>query len=463
MTRKLKILIVLHLLCNWISAQNIVGSFSLLSNQTIKLEGFKGLKTYPIANTKTDDKGNFKLNYFKADHGIGYLVSKESKKYLVILNGEDLEIKGASLDSIESIRILKGQENLLFGQYAQEHPKREQALSAWEYLEKIYTLDSLFLEQEITKRAIMLEKQRIKDQDSLFLARLPNGSYVTWYIPVRKLVSSVAKLVEYNSNEIPSVIASFRTLDYTSPKLYNSGLFKDAIDSHFWLLENSGVSIDSIFTEMQISIDTMVENLITDEKILNEVTHYLFNLLEQHSLFQASEHLALNVLNKSGFILDDNVAKQLETYRAMKIGVIAPDIKFKNFYAYNKSNHLPKFLSEFKSKFTLVFFGASWCQKCNEDLPKIARLYSKWKAKGVEIIFVSLDEENADFISSVKNFPFISICDLNKWGGEIVKNYHVFTIPSMYLLDSKREILLRPNSVEQMDAWIDWFLVKGHK
>jgi hypothetical protein len=43
-----------------IIAQNISGNLSLLANQSIKLEGFKGLKTYPISNSTIDDKGNFK-------------------------------------------------------------------------------------------------------------------------------------------------------------------------------------------------------------------------------------------------------------------------------------------------------------------------------------------------------------------------------------------------------------------
>jgi len=41
----------------------------------------------------------------------------------------------------------------------------------------------------------------------------------------------------------------------------------------------------------------MVENLVKDEKKLNEITDYLFKLLEQRSLFGASEYLALKVLN----------------------------------------------------------------------------------------------------------------------------------------------------------------------
>ena len=43
----------------------------------------------------------------------------------------------------------------------------------------------------------------------------------------------------------------------------------------------------------------------------------------------------------------------------------------------------------------------------------------------------------------------------------VVKSYHVFATPAIYLLNNKREILLCPNSVNQLDAWIDWYFVQG--
>jgi len=61
-----------------------------------------------------------------------------------------------------------------------------------------------------------------------------------------------------------------------------------------------------------------------------------------------------------------------------------------------------------------------------------------------------------------KEFAFISTCDFKKWGDQIVKDYYVFGTPTMFLLDEKRKILLRPNSVKQMDAWVDWYLVQGN-
>ena len=61
------------------NAQSITGNFSLLSNQQIKLEGFSGLKTYPISTASIDGKGNFKLSYAKEDFGVAYLISSDEK------------------------------------------------------------------------------------------------------------------------------------------------------------------------------------------------------------------------------------------------------------------------------------------------------------------------------------------------------------------------------------------------
>lgn len=458
------LLICFILLSSSAFSQSISGNLKLSTNQEIKLEGFIGIKNYPISSTKIDENGNFKLSYSKADYGVGYLMSADEKPLFVILSGENLEIVGEALSYTETIKVTKGQENQWFEQYAQEHPRREQALSAWIYLEKIYSLDSLFAVQATPSKAIQEEKQRIKEEDAAFLESLPNDSYVKWFLPTRKLVSSVSTVAQYRTEEIPATFDAFRALDYTDQRLYKSGLFKDAIDNHFWLLENSGRSLDLVFIEMKLSIDAMFEKLVLDEAKLNEVTDYLFDLLERHSLFQTSEYLAIKALNETSCTINSDLAKQLETYRAMKKGNTAPDIDFNGAYfapGYAAGN-FPKKLSALKTKYTVVVFGASWCPKCTEELPEIAKHYSKWKAQGVEVVFVSLDEDEKLFKSFAGVFPFISICDFKKWNSPIVNSYYVFGTPTMFLLDEKREILLRPNSVKQMEAWVDWYLVQGN-
>ena len=442
-----------------IFSQSISGGFYNLSNQSIKLEGFTGLKTYAISSTTSDEKGNFYIIYSKADYGVGYLISSDNKPLFVILSGENIEILGNALNYPETIKVTKGQENLFFEQYAKEHPRREQALSAWNYLEKIYISDSLFSSQKIPSQAIQEEKLRIKNEDEAFLEILPKDSYVKWFLTTRKLVSSIYTIAQYRPEEIPETIDAFRKLDYSDQRLYKSGLFKDAIESHFWLLENSGNSLDNVFKEMKLSIDAMFVKLATNEKIFNEVTDYLFDLLEKHSLFQASEYLALKVLNEGSCTINSDLANQLETYRAMKKGNIAPDIVFERSNFIGTTKILNK-LSDIKSKYTVVVFGASWCPKCNEELPEITKLYDKWKLNGVEVVFVALEEDKKAFINFAKTFPFPSYSDNKKWESKIVKDYYVFSTPTMFLIDNKREIILRPNSVKQMDAWVDYYLKK---
>ncbi len=218
--------------------------------------------------------------------------------------------------------------------------------------------------------------------------------------------------------------------------------------------------ISSAIAAFNISIDHMIENLTSDEEKLNEITDYLFNLLERRSLFGASEYMALKVLNQVSCTIDDKLAWQLESYRAMKTGYIAPDFTFGEDVlapGYGPAD-FPEKLSDLKSDYILVVFGASWCPQCTQELPEIARHYSRWESHGVEEVFVSLDEDTHSFRNFSGDFSFISICDYKEWNSPVAEAYFVFGVPMMYLLDSKREILLRPNSVKQMDAWVDWVL-----
>jgi thiol-disulfide isomerase/thioredoxin len=464
MKNRISIFLISLIFGTILSAQNITGKLSLLVNQTIQLEGFNGLKTYPISTSTIDEKGNFKLTYSKADYGVGYLLSADEKPLFVILSGEEIELVGKALSSPESIKITKGLENRLFEKYAQEHPRREQALSAWIYLEKIYTRDSLFAVQKRPSKNIQVEKERIKNEDVVFLAKLPKDSYVSWFLPMRKLVSSVSTVAQYRPEEIPSTILAFRNIDYTDQLLYKSGLFKDAIENHFWLLENSGKPLDSVFIEMRISIDAMMVYLVKDDRKLNEVTNFLFDLLERHSLFQASEYLAIKVLNETSCTIDSDLSRQLESYRAMKKGNIAPEIAFENNTYLNglKQTQFINLASQ-KTPYTLIVFGASWCPKCTEELPKIIQNYIKWRNLGVEVVYVSLDTEQAVFEQTVVIYPFFTYCDFKKWDSKVVQDYYVFGTPTMYLLDNNREILLRPNSATQVDAWVNWYLVQGNK
>ncbi|MEI7423936.1 MAG: TlpA disulfide reductase family protein [Prolixibacteraceae bacterium] len=457
-TANVFILLIISILSVNVSAQHtLTGNFPLLAGQQVRLVGFEGFGIYTIDSASVSEKGFLKLTYTDKDRGMGYLAAEDKKAYFVVLANEDIQLKGEILSVPDSVVTLSGKENQLFVQYATEHAKREQALSAWVYLQNIYGGDSFFAKQKSVQSGIIKEMLRLKQEDFDLLNNLDANTYIRWYLPVRKLVSSVSTVAQYRTKEIPAAITAFRNMDYTDQRLYKSGLYKDVVDSHFWLLENMGQPLDTVFKELHVSIDFMLANLSKSENRLNEITKYLFHLLESRSLYRASEYLAIKVLTQNSCVVNADLAKQLESYRAMKTGNTAPDIVF-NGEVVNGGEVIqtPQHLSDIQADYKVVIFGASWCPKCAEELSQLLPLFGKWKSKGVEVVFISLDTDKAAFKNFAGAFPFMSWCNYQKWDSQSAKDYYVFATPTLFLLDRHQKILLRPNSVMQVDAWVDY-------
>lgn len=451
--------LLLFVLCTY-SQNSITGVFPFLEGQHLRLMGFNGFNSYIIDSTMVSQQGRFKLNYKDAKRGMGYLsTTTNNNSYFVVLSSEDIRLQGENLSALDDIAVLQGEENKLFVEYAIAHPKRESALHAWRFLQKLYQTEDLFPKQTQTRQDIEAEIQRLRYVENEFLKKIDTSNYVSWYLPIRKLVSAVPRIAKYQTDHIPNTLEAFRDISYGSDWFYRSGLLKDTIENHFWLLENMGATSETVFKEMCISINKILISVGNkNETRFNEIAQYLFKLLERQSLFKASEYLALKVLTQYSCMLNDNLTNQLEAYRSMKIGKKAPDIVlngdvFKNGIPIKGQ----KYLSGIKSKYRLVVFGASWCLKCTEELSELLRLYPKWRSKDVEVVFVSLDTDISVFKSFSSVFPFYSSCDYKQWDAQAVKDYYVFATPTMFLLDTNQKIILRPNSINQVDTWLDYY------
>ena len=135
-----------------------------------------------IDSVKTDDAGNFKIDFDLKNEGMGYLSSPEGKNFFVILTDENINLKGKTIAQSESIQITKGDQNKAFNRYAKEQPKREQVLNAWKYLNKTYKQDSLFNQLDQPLQDIQKEIDRLQEEEKQFLAKLPDKSYVKWFL-----------------------------------------------------------------------------------------------------------------------------------------------------------------------------------------------------------------------------------------------------------------------------------------
>ncbi len=262
--------------------------------------------------------------------------------------------------------------------------------------------------------------------------------------------------VNTSPREIQSSKNPFLNINYSNSQIYSSGLIYDIIEKQFWAIQKSGLDEATRYKELVASVDIILDSVKKNEKVYNDLTKYLFQYFEKFSLFNASEYIALKALSQKDVILNSALAFKLESYRKMKVGNKAPNFEllgdvFKNGLALKTAVHL----SDIKAKYKLIIFGGSWCNQCRAEMIQLLPRYNNWKAKGLEVIFVSLDTDKNEFEKFIAPCPFYSACDYKKWDTQAAKDYYVSSSPTIFLLDSNNKIILRPPTVASLDSWLN--------
>jgi peroxiredoxin len=136
--------------------------------------------------------------------------------------------------------------------------------------------------------------------------------------------------------------------------------------------------------------------------------------------------------------------------RKLQVGNTPPDFTMK------QANGAPVNFDQIakRKKATLVLFWASFCHKCEREIPAIQSVYNQYKNKGFEIIGVSVDTDRNDWLSGIKehNTSWPNVADLEGWRGETAKDFRVTSTPVMFLVNDKREIIAKPGNAAELTS-----------
>lgn len=118
------------------------------------------------------------------------------------------------------------------------------------------------------------------------------------------------------------------------------------------------------------------------------------------------------------------------------------------------SDGKPVRLSSFIGKYILLEFWASWCGPCRKENPALVKFYEQYKQHGFEIVAVSLDANEQQWIDAIEKdgLTWPNVSDLK--GGDNVPAlmYGVYGIPDNFLIDPTGKIIaknLRGSALEK--------------
>ena len=109
-----------------------------------------------------------------------------------------------------------------------------------------------------------------------------------------------------------------------------------------------------------------------------------------------------------------------------------------------------------QNEYTLVMFWASWCHKCEQEMPYVGPMYAKYNYKGLEVIGVSLDQTQKAWTAAIeeKGMTWPQVSQLQAWNSPVVEAYKVTATPTYFLLDKEGKIVLKPERAFEVDNFL---------
>ena len=135
----------------------------------------------------------------------------------------------------------------------------------------------------------------------------------------------------------------------------------------------------------------------------------------------------------------------------LKTGSVAPEFRLKGPDGKELA------LSDFRGKYVVLDFWASWCGDCRRDIPNIKAMYENYSKKGVEFVGVSFDDNAERWQNAIKEFglKYHQVSELKKWKTtDIYAAYGINWIPTIYIISPDGKVKLATVLSERAEQFL---------
>jgi peroxiredoxin len=141
----------------------------------------------------------------------------------------------------------------------------------------------------------------------------------------------------------------------------------------------------------------------------------------------------------SGSRYYDDLAGRVADLERVSIGKPAIDFTL----PYPEGNEIS--LPDYRGKYVLLSFWASWCPYCRAENPDLVKAYNEIDSEDFEIIGVSLDRTHEAWVKGIEEdgLTWPQVSDLEGWRSEPAGKYVVRSIPQNILIGPDGTIVAR--------------------
>lgn len=273
----------------------------------------------------------------------------------------------------------------------------------------------------------------------------------------------------------------------TSPdSLLNANISGTSTNEDLSLLNNAlkplqrrfiqlNVNFEALTPDQQQNIDTVAALRANFKRIFAEMQPIQFAFIKDHP----NSYISLTTLDLMKKRNADLIAEIDAAYKSLTpevretvlgktlglnidaslksaIGIMAPD------FTQPDINGRAVKLSDFRGKYVLIDFWASWCGPCRAENPFVVAAYKKYKDKGFTVLGISLDEPatKKDWLKAIKDDGLVwtQVSDLKGHGNVPSALYGVTVIPSNVLVDPSGKIVARNVKDRVLDEKLETLL-----
>jgi peroxiredoxin len=368
-----------------------------LRKSFVLLSSLKGEDTIPIDSVLSNDTGEFRFLFDRNKNHIGfYRLSFSTGTSLdFVFEDEDISIRSNVHNIQDSLQILKSQSNKVY----------------YEFLK--------------SDKAAMVNPK----------------SFIARYIRSSQMPLTAAENIKAHYLD---------KVDFDDDDLIYSDLFINKARGYLNLYRNSGAPKEELEKEYIIAVDTLLNKAKVNVFVYEQITGYLINRFRKNGYIKAMDYIVDNYVIKDDICLDEKVQNtiqnRIDQSKYLKTGVPVPDIILPD------PNGKEIDLSKLENDKILILFYASWCPHCQRLIPKLIKLYLDQKEKKLEVYAVSIDTNKTDWIDFINKYDlkWINVRAINGRYSKIVRDYHLYSTPTMIFIDKNKKVISLPNDISEL-------------